>query len=73
MLPASVTATAASRPSRRYGQASSDGVPQLSPAMTVVPVGTLTRSPRLRLARTQLALSGSTASSAGAGPSGRLR
>jgi hypothetical protein len=51
---------APSSPSRRYGHAVLDGVPQLSPAITVSPVDTVTGSPARRLASTQAALSGST-------------
>ena len=42
------------------GHASDDGVPQFSPAITVVPVSTLTGSPARRLGATQAAASGST-------------
>ena len=67
------TATAASRPSRRYGQASSDGVPQFSPAMMVSPVVMVPGSPRTRLARTQAAEPGSTVSNDVPAEPGRLR
>ncbi len=63
-LSASVTVTAASRPSRRQGQARLEGVPQFRPAMVVPPVGTVTGRPARRLCRTPAALSGSTDSSA---------
>ena len=42
-----------------------DGVPQLSPAITVRPVRTRVSSPARRLASTQAAVSGSTAATAG--------
>ncbi|SES20548.1 hypothetical protein SAMN05216188_12634 [Lentzea xinjiangensis] len=61
---ASLTDTAASRPFRRNGQAGADGVPQLSPAMIVSPVGMVLSSSAFRLSSTQAAVSGSTASSA---------
>src|ERR1700728_1318017 len=46
---ASVTAIAASSPSRRYGHALEDGVPQLSPFITVAAVGTEASAPSARL------------------------
>src|SRR5215469_1696331 len=60
---ASLTATAASSPARRYGQAAADTVPQFSPAMIVAAVGTDTGVPAWRLASRHAAVSGSTASS----------
>src|SRR5215472_11497773 len=56
----SVTATAASRPAARYGQAIEEMVPQLSPAMRVLAVGTVTGVPARRLASRHAAVSGST-------------
>ena len=43
-----------------WGQASDDTVPQFSPAMTVLPVATVTGRPAATLASTQAADSGST-------------
>src|SRR5216684_757912 len=48
----SETAIAASSPSRRYGQAIEDGVPQLSPFITVAAVGTEASAPSARLRST---------------------
>src|SRR5215467_5765501 len=63
----SVTATAASRPAARYGQAIEETVPQLSPAMMVLAVGTVTGVPARRLASKHAAVSGSTDSTEVAG------
>src|SRR6516162_5392947 len=62
---ASLTATAASSPADRYGQAAAETVPQFSPAMIVAAVGTGTGVPARRLASRHAAASGSTASKAG--------
>ena len=67
----SFTATAASQPLRSTGQAATDTVPQLSPAITVAPVGTSSGRPASRLASRQAAVSGSTDSTPGCGAPGR--
>src|SRR5215472_1420730 len=61
----SVTATAASMPDRRHGQAPWDGVAQFRPAMMVAAVATEVSSSRSRLCSRQAAPSGSTVISAG--------
>ena len=59
----SATATTASRPDRSNGQATSDGVPQLSPAMIESwGPGTVTIRPTCSDRSTQAAASGSTPS-----------
>ena len=68
----SVTATAASSPLERYGQAIEEIVPQLSPAMTVLAVGIITGFPARRLASRHAAVSGSTDRTAVAGGEGCL-
>ncbi len=62
----SVTAMAASSPPASTGHARLDGVPQLSPAITVPPVVTDCRASACKLASTPAAVSGSTARMAGA-------
>jgi hypothetical protein len=62
----SVTVTLASSPSRIAGQAIVDTLPQLRPAMIVgSEVSMLIGFPAARLAVTQAAVTGSTASTAG--------
>src|SRR5690625_97785 len=56
----SLTATAASHPSRSTGQARLETVPQFSPSITVWPVLTETGAPCVKLASAQAAVSGST-------------
>ena len=68
----SVTATAASSPLERYGQAIEEIVPQLSPAMTVLAVGIVTGIPARRLASRHAAVSGSTDRTAAAEGEGCL-